>query len=243
MCTSIILYRKSDPWPIIIGSNRDEKLDRESIFPGRHWNQYPNIVAGKDLKKNGSWIGINDHGIVALIHNRISNKDLVEFNYSRGNIVLEILKYRYIDEAINYMSSLNCNDYNFFNLLIADYKNCYFIKHNHMKNNVKIHKVNEGFSVMTDKDINDKNDKKINFYHKLFSSSKPPNPSVNNWDSWKKNLSYDEDELLDNEKICFINKKFNYGTRSSSLIASSKSSCVAGSTNPCRVSSISIFLA
>ena len=49
MCTSIILYRKSDPWPIIIGSNRDEKLDRESIFPGRHWNQYPNIVAGKDI--------------------------------------------------------------------------------------------------------------------------------------------------------------------------------------------------
>ena len=53
MCTSIILYRKSNPWPIIIGSNRDENLDRASTFPGRHWSHYPNIIAGKDLQKKG----------------------------------------------------------------------------------------------------------------------------------------------------------------------------------------------
>ena len=93
MCTSIILYRKSNPWPIIIGSNRDENLDRASTFPGRHWSHYPNIIAGKDLQKKGSWIGVNDHGIIAIIHNRIPNKILDKFNYSRGNIVLEILKF------------------------------------------------------------------------------------------------------------------------------------------------------
>ena len=56
MCTSIILFRKSHDWPLIIASNRDESLNRKSLLPGRYWNKYPYIVGGKDLKKNGSWI-------------------------------------------------------------------------------------------------------------------------------------------------------------------------------------------
>ena len=83
-----------------------------------------------------------------------------------------------------------------------------------------IKKLKEGISVITDKDINDKNNRKINFYYKLFSDSKIPNPSNNNWNDWKKNLTNKQpNQLKNNEKICFINRKLNYGTRSSSLIA------------------------
>ena len=68
--------------------------------------------------------------------------------------------------------------------------------------------------------MNDKNDKKINFYYKLFLSLQTPNPSLNNWDIWKENLTnFHSDQLKNNQKICFINHQFNYGTRSSSLIA------------------------
>ena len=49
-------------------------------------------------------------------------------------------------------------------------------------------KINEGLSIITDNDLNDKNDKKIDFYYKLFSSLKKPNPSLNKWDIWKENL-------------------------------------------------------
>mgnify|MGYP000898498367 CR=1 FL=1 len=53
MCTSIILFRKKNLWPVIIGTNRDERIDRESQFPGRHWKKkYPNVVGGKDLEKH-----------------------------------------------------------------------------------------------------------------------------------------------------------------------------------------------
>ena len=65
MCTSIILFRKKNLWPVIIGTNRDEKLDRKSLFPNRHWvGEYLNIIGGKDLEKNGSWIGVNDFGLL-----------------------------------------------------------------------------------------------------------------------------------------------------------------------------------
>ena len=221
MCTSIILFRKSSSWPVIIGSNRDEHLNRKSMFPGRHWKkEYPNVVGGKDLKKKGSWIGINDNGLVALIHNRLSDKKDSLFKYSRGKIVLEVLKNNSIKNALEYITSINPKDYNYFNLFIADFKNCYFIKHNDRKNNFKFTQIKEGLSIMTDKDINEKNDKKINYYYNLFSSSKIPNPSIEDWANWKKNLSQNDKKTLVNfEKICFIDKKSNYGTRSSSLIA------------------------
>ena len=81
-------------------------------------------------------------------------------------------------------------------------------------------KLQEGFSVITDKDINEKNNRKINFYYELFSNLKIPNPSINDWNDWKKNMTNNKPNLLnDSEKICFINQKLNYGTRSSSLIS------------------------
>ena len=53
----------------------------------------------------------------------------------------------------------------------------------------------------------------------LFKKSKIPNPTNNQWDDWKKNLTNTKyNNLIDNEKICFINTKNQYGTRSSALI-------------------------
>ena len=92
-------------WPVIIGTNRDERLDRKSLFPGRHWKKkYPNIIGGKDIEKNGSWIGINDFGLTAIIHNRNSDKEIVKKKNSRGMILLETLKYPSIKEALKYIS-------------------------------------------------------------------------------------------------------------------------------------------
>ena len=221
MCTSIILFRKKNLWPVIIGTNRDERLDRKSLFPNRHWKKkYPNIVGGKDLEKNGSWIGVNDFGITAIIHNRKPDKEFVKKKNSRGKIVLETLRHSSIKDALKYISSIDKNNYNSFNLLLAAYNECYWIKHDIKVENLLIKKLDEGLSVITDEDLNDKKNRKINFYYKLFSDSKIPNPSNNNWNDWIKNLTNTQpNQLKDNEKICFINKKINYGTKSSSLIS------------------------
>ena len=121
---------------------------------------------------------------------------------------------------MKYISSIDKNSYNSFNLLLAAYNECYWIKHDIKVENLLIKKLDEGLSVITDEDMNDKKNRKINFYYKLFSDLKIPNPSNNNWNDWIKNLTNTQpNQLNDNEKICFINKKMNYGTRSSSLIS------------------------
>ena len=48
---------------------------------------------------------------------------------------------------------------------------------------ITIEELDEGLSIITDKDLNDKKNKKINFYYKLFTDSRKPNPSNNDFKS------------------------------------------------------------
>ena len=93
-------------WSVIICSNREERLYRASTYPGRHWkNQYPHIIAGKDEEKKGSWIGINDYGLVAIIHNRKLNVKNMHNRKSRGKIVLKILSLIFFYKISSYTIS------------------------------------------------------------------------------------------------------------------------------------------
>ena len=41
MCTLAILRRPEHDWPVVIGANRDEMIDRPALPPGRHWSDRP----------------------------------------------------------------------------------------------------------------------------------------------------------------------------------------------------------
>ena len=38
MCSIVILKQSDSEWPIIIGANRDEMINRDALPPGRHWD-------------------------------------------------------------------------------------------------------------------------------------------------------------------------------------------------------------
>ena len=185
MCTSIFLFRQYHKWPVIIGSNRDENLNRLSKFPGRHWKKkYPHVVAGKDEEKQGSWIGINDFGLVVIIHNRIINSKNIHFNNSRGNIVLEVLNNSTIEGAMQYISNFDRLNYNSFNLLIASKNECYWVKHDLDNTNIITKKIRNGLSIITDKDLNDRNDKKLITILNYFHLCKYLIQQKDNWQIW-----------------------------------------------------------
>ena len=69
MCTVVILRRPGHDWPVLIGANRDEMAGRPWEPPGRHWLDRENVVAGIDLLAGGTWMGMNDEGVVACILN------------------------------------------------------------------------------------------------------------------------------------------------------------------------------
>src|SRR5260370_234369 len=58
MCTLVILRRPDTAWPVLIGANRDEMLDRPWSPPGHHWPDRPDVVAGRDNLAGGAVLAI-----------------------------------------------------------------------------------------------------------------------------------------------------------------------------------------
>ena len=70
MCTLVLLRRPGHPWPLVLAANRDEMADRPWRPPGRHWPDRPGVVGGRDDLAGGSWLALNDFGMVAAVLNR-----------------------------------------------------------------------------------------------------------------------------------------------------------------------------
>src|SRR5712672_2709720 len=120
MCTLVILRRPEHEWPVIIGANRDEMIDRPAKPPGRHWPDRTEVVAGLDLFAGGSWLGINDWGVAAAILNRHGSLGPATGLRSRGELVLEALDHADAAAAAAALAQLNTAAYRSFNLILAD---------------------------------------------------------------------------------------------------------------------------
>jgi len=119
MCLILFLYDDHPDYRIILCSNRDEYYDR----PTRHlnfWNDNPNILAGRDLQSNGTWLGITKNGRFAAITNYRNPKQVKACAPSRGLLVSNYLSGD--DSCMNYLKQVeaNGNKYNGFNLLVGD---------------------------------------------------------------------------------------------------------------------------
>ena len=91
MCTVIILRRPDHEWPVIIGANRDEMNNRPWKPPARHWEDRPDVIAGLDETAGGTWLGVNEDGVVAAVLNRFGTLGPAEGKRSRGELPLEAL--------------------------------------------------------------------------------------------------------------------------------------------------------
>ena len=124
MCTLAIYFRVSAEWPLVVVANRDEFLDRPASDPIM-LNEDPYIVGGKDLRAGGTWLGINEHGVVAgLLNRRTANGPNADAR-SRGLLCLDALRRRTVIEAAQYAHSQRGGDYNPFNPLIASREDAY----------------------------------------------------------------------------------------------------------------------
>tara|TARA_B100000989_G_scaffold113324_1_gene83257 strand:- start:3384 stop:4127 length:744 start_codon:yes stop_codon:yes gene_type:complete len=219
MCTLIIRWHPGDVWPLIIGGNRDEMKTRQSKPPGRHWPDRPEIIAGIDETAGGSWLGVNEFGVVAAILNRSNSLGPKQGKRSRGELVLEALDHADASDAAKAITSINEKAYRSFNMILADNRDAFWLKHTET-NNIALHSIPEGISMITADDLNDIKSPRIAKYLKRIRKASIPNPGINDWDAWQKVLA-DQGEHIDGNPLTSINIKTDYGfgTVSSSLLA------------------------
>ena len=91
MCLITISYRQNPHYPFILIANRDEFYHRASSAM-QYWQDYPQILGGRDLEKMGSWLGLSDSGrLCALTNYRCGKNTSQKFQTSRGDLVKNAL--------------------------------------------------------------------------------------------------------------------------------------------------------
>ena len=118
MCLILFSYQNHPRFDLIFAANRDEFYDRPTR-PAQFWKSSKHILAGKDLKGGGTWMGITRTGRFAAITNFREPGNIIENAPSRGSLVLDFLKTDCSPE--NYLKTLQKTGkiYNGFNLLVG----------------------------------------------------------------------------------------------------------------------------
>lgn len=125
MCLILFAYGVHPKYQLIIAANRDEFYQRRTA-PAYFWEDSPEILAGRDLEKMGTWMGVTTTGRFAALTNYRNPKELTEGKRSRGELVVDALKYK--GNMKEYMKNLvDFNDlYPGYNLLASDGKELYY---------------------------------------------------------------------------------------------------------------------
>ncbi|HEY3110168.1 MAG TPA: NRDE family protein [Chloroflexota bacterium] len=118
MCFILALLGHRADLPLVLAANRDEMRARPSRAPFR-WPREA-IWAGRDEVAGGTWLGVNDRGLVAAVTNR-RERTLDPSLPSRGRLCLGLLGRPSAEAAgLALADELAARRYNPFNLLCAD---------------------------------------------------------------------------------------------------------------------------
>ena len=217
MCTLVMLRRPAHSWPLLLAANRDEMVDRPWSAPGRHWPDRPEVVAGLDLTAGGSWLGLNDHGVVAAILNRRSSLGPAPGKRSRGELVLEALDHADAVAAAEAMAELNPAAYRSFNMVVADNRDAYWLRNLAAADTrvIEVRPIPEGLSMLTAYDLNDRASARIARHLPAFEAAPPPDPATGDWAAWQEILAF---TAADSETAMTV-ERGGFQTVSASLLA------------------------
>lgn len=119
MCSIIFAYKKHPKYPLIVVANRDEFYPRPTK-QADWWEEYPEMLAGKDIKANGSWFGISKLGRFSALTNYRDGMHLKQNAPTRGKLVTDYLVNEVDSEVYLKKIAETAELYNGYNLLTFD---------------------------------------------------------------------------------------------------------------------------
>ena len=218
MCTLAILRRPGHDWPVVIGANRDEMIDRPWQPPARHWPDRPEVVAGLDELAGGSWLGINDWGVAAAVLNRTGSLGPAPGRRSRGELVLEALDHADAVAAARALADLDPDAYRTFNLIVADERDAFWLRHAG-DGNIEVRPLKEGLSMIAAGDLDDLTTRRLELALPAFREWPPPEPDRDDWVAWQELLGSTRVPPGEPAAAAMRFRTDGYGTVSSALIA------------------------
>ena len=129
MCLIVCAWRVIPGLPLVACANRDEFYDRPAT-PAGPWPDAPHIIAGRDLRGGGSWMGVTKAGPngpkFAALTNIRSPDDRRTDAPTRGALVADFLKGDLDAPAYLDRIAPDAQEYNGFNLILGDAAGIYW---------------------------------------------------------------------------------------------------------------------
>ncbi|MGA0315338.1 MAG: NRDE family protein [Alphaproteobacteria bacterium] len=221
MCTLVINRRPDHRWPLLIAANRDENTNRAWKAPDRHWPDRPEVIAGIDQLAGGTWLGVNDHGVISAVLNRKNSLGYDPRLRSRGELVLDALDHSDALDATHALLDLEPAAYRSFNLFVADNRDAWWIRSiGPDAPKVDAFEIPEGISMLTSMGLNNSKSLRTNHYLPIFREAPAPEPDKGEWATWERLMGAEEVPTgAGPEDAMFIRGDPGFGTTSSSLIA------------------------
>lgn len=122
MCLILFNFNPTASTPLTLAANRDEYLNRPTAA-AHYWQDNQNILAGRDLISQGTWLGITRQGRFAAVTNVREPHIALEQPRSRGLLTAGYLQGSQSPQA--YLTALQTHQqaYAGFNLLLGDFGN------------------------------------------------------------------------------------------------------------------------
>jgi uncharacterized protein with NRDE domain len=119
MCFIVFAYQVNPSYRFMAAANRDEFYERPTS-PADFWEEAPHVLAGRDLKEGGTWMGVTREGKFAAITNYRDPSAFQTSAPSRGKLVSNFLTGT--ESAASYIEKIarEGQDYNGFSLICGD---------------------------------------------------------------------------------------------------------------------------
>lgn len=125
MCLIVVAHEAHPRQRLVVAANRDEFYARPTS-PATWWTDAPHLLAGRDLREGGTWMGVTRGGRFAAVTNYREMATRPDAP-SRGALVADYLRDDASAEA--YVSALltRAHEYNGFNLLVGDADGLFYL--------------------------------------------------------------------------------------------------------------------
>jgi uncharacterized protein with NRDE domain len=119
MCLILLALDTHPDYALVLAANRDEFYDRPTA-PTAFWDDAPDVLAGRDLRAGGTWLGIDRAGRLAAVTNYRQGTRETAAPRSRGHLVGDYLTGR--SRAHDHIAHVgrDAELYNGFNLICGD---------------------------------------------------------------------------------------------------------------------------
>jgi uncharacterized protein with NRDE domain len=121
MCVIYLAFRSHPRYRLVVAANRDEFHERPTGAMGE-WDEEPGLVAGRDLRRGGTWMGVHARGRFAALTNFRETLPAKPGAPSRGRLVASYL----VDgeDPVLWLESLaaRAHSYDGFSLFLSDFE-------------------------------------------------------------------------------------------------------------------------